>query len=882
MRSFSLQLLLALVVACLSPAAHAYFDTGANTDAMPFMDGMVSVNRNDTIIYYGGENATTPYTNQMYALSNILSGSPTFSKVPQTNAGPNILYGQAVISSTGQTMTVVGGANPAFASNATLPIFQFNFATNSWSVGTTAGAAAGGPMPQTRMMFSASLVKTKLYIYGGVTTDNLGYFNDFWSLDLSTTPYTWTNLTTTGLPVRYGHAATVLTNGQIVFTGGVTITQSGGALMDMSSVYVFDTVKNAWQVNPAKSTGKVPSSRADHSAILTADGKVAVFGGDNNQPIWGRQYTAEVAVLDPSTWTWTTVTSYNGVEPSLRSFASAQLYQNKYMLVTFGSAGNIKYNDINLFNLDLSNPQWIDSASDTDDNSSSGVSTGVIVGVAVAGGVVVLIILFLLWKFQRYIRFMVTRIHSDIWKPRVGEPIWAETTRLTSQVILLFVLILLFVFIIRQVIDSPNVTQTINYPAASVDVPDIRFCFDGYSTYPSAMDPRNPRVSCTTDVGVGCNQYVQQLNMSVHTPVFSDQLGEVTCYLFRGDNSFEMTGSSGNNNGSHMIFTVYGDKTVQYGRVHVSLWPKQMDPNVPIYNLPGSNLLSTQDISNWLNDERNDIQVENVYDFAPNTYNTLQYQMINHQYLQSAGWNYVGFLSITNSTPEIDTQFRQESANPMYNLTHLDLGTFVVAPAAYQTQVLKEYKIYSLVNALGFAGGVVGLVFGLQAWLFGYRPRSPWGVVHRWSVGDMKKSLLRGLQSNFKTEAGIPLVHPVHKRFSQQGYTPYAPYEADPDRISKVEERMQVLELLFKAYYVDDEVFRSLDNANRQSGQLGQAPQYPMNEKLTGLASAQEHDSKRDNSFKHMFRQSSGSLNSDTNSQRGLNHVALHDMPSHH
>jgi hypothetical protein len=221
----------------------------------------------------------------------------------------------------------------------------------------------------------------------------------------------------------------------------------------------------------------------------------------------------------------------------------------------------------------------------------------------------------------------------------------------------------------------------------------------------------------------------------------------------------------------------------------------------------------------------------------------------------------------------------------MYNLTHLDLGTFVVAPAAYQTTVYKESKIYSLLNALGFVGGVVGLVFGFQAWLFGYRPRSPWGVVHRWSVGDMKRSLLRGLQNNFKTEAGIPLVHPVHKRFSQQqqpGYTPYSPFDADPDRISKVEERMQVLELLFKAYYVDDEVFRSLDNANKQGQELGSSPQYTTNEKLTGLANAQDHDSKRDNSFKHMFRQSSSSMNSDSNSQRGLNHVALHDMPSNH
>jgi hypothetical protein len=206
MRSFSLQLLLALVVACLSPAAHAYFDTGADTDTMPFMDGMVSVNQNNTIIYYGGENATTPYTNQMYALSNILSGSPTFAKVPQTNAGPDILYGQAVISSTGKTMLVLGGANPALASNATLPVFQFDFTTNTWAVGATAGS----PMPQTRMMFSATLVGTKLYVYGGVTTDNLGYFNDFWSLDLSQSPYTWTNLTTAGLPIRYSHTATAL------------------------------------------------------------------------------------------------------------------------------------------------------------------------------------------------------------------------------------------------------------------------------------------------------------------------------------------------------------------------------------------------------------------------------------------------------------------------------------------------------------------------------------------------------------------------------------------------------------------------------------------------------------------------------------------------
>ncbi|KAJ2964831.1 hypothetical protein NQZ79_g247 [Umbelopsis isabellina] len=877
MRSTSLPLLLAMAVAWLLPAVHAYFDTGADTDQLPFMDGMVSVNRSGSIIYYGGENATDPYTNQMYSLSNILGGAPTWSTIPQTNLGPAVLYAQAVISASGESMLLFGGSNPMVAANVTLNTYQYSFSSNSWTQPNTTGTTR----PQNRMMFSATLVGSKAYIYGGVATDNSGYFNDFWSVDLSSGQYVWTNLTTAGLPYLYGHTATALPNGQIVFIGGVTMSSSGAALADMSNLYIFNTVTNQWTVQKVNTNGQVPSTRADHSAIVTPDGKIAIFGGDNNQPAWSRQYLAQVAVLDPSTWTWTTVTSYQGVEPSLRSFASAQLYNNQYMLITFGSAGNIKYNDINLFNLDLTNPQWLDSSADAEGGSSSGLSTGVIVGVAVACAVVVAILLFVIWKFQRYIRFLVTRIHADIWKPRVGEPIWAETTRLTSQVILLFILVLLLVFIIRQVVESPNVTQTINYPAAAVDVPDIRFCFDGYNTYPNPMDTRNPRVSCTTEVGVNCNSYIQSLNMSVHTPVFSDQLGTVDCFLFRADDSFQMSGSSGNNNGSHMVFTFYGDKAVEFGRVHVSLWPKEMDPNVNIYNLPGTTMLSTEDLANWLNDERSDLQVSNIYDFAPFTYNTLQYQLINHQYLQPAGWNYVGFLPITNSTPEIDTSFRQESANPNYNLTHLDLGTFIVTPTAYQQTVYKETKIYSLVNALGFIGGVIGITFGLQTWLFGYRPRSPWGVVHRWSVGDMKKSLLQGLQSNFKTDAGIPLVHPVHKRFSKNDFAPYSPYDADPDRISKVEERMQILETLFKAYYVDDEVFRSLDNATKaEITPRGQVPRYATNEKLTGLVAAQEHDSKRDNSFRHMFRQSSGSLNSDSNSQRGLNTVQLHDMPS--
>ena len=52
-----------------------------------------------------------------------------------------------------------------------------------------------------------------------------------------------------------------------------------------------------------------------------------------------------------------------------------------------------------------------------------------------------------------------------------GEPVWAETSRIISQIFLLLIFVAFLVFVIRQAITSPNVTQRIEEPAAQVDVP---------------------------------------------------------------------------------------------------------------------------------------------------------------------------------------------------------------------------------------------------------------------------------------------------------------------------------------------------------------------------------------------------------------------------
>lgn len=81
-----------------------------------------------------------------------------------------------------------------------------------------------------------------------------------------------------------------------------------------------------------------------------------------------------------------------------------------------GSALNTYYNDINV--LDISTNQWLQTFAPADENSSSGLSAGIIAGVTIASIVLLVIILFLLWKFQGYIRWFFKRLHRDIWKPR--------------------------------------------------------------------------------------------------------------------------------------------------------------------------------------------------------------------------------------------------------------------------------------------------------------------------------------------------------------------------------------------------------------------------------------------------------------------------------
>ncbi|KAI8333639.1 hypothetical protein BC941DRAFT_380106 [Chlamydoabsidia padenii] len=809
---FSILVLLSFLF--ISPSFGYYSSQPELLVTLPLKEGVAADKRGQSLIVVGGESNLEKYTNGLNQLTQTPTGY-NWTTLPQQNTPPASAYGRAVVAKDGNTMLLIGGITNATNNQAVpLQIYQYNFGTTAWS--GQVNTAANNATPVNRWLHTTTQDPNtgKIYIYGGAFNTSV-MFADFWLLDPTTMAFT-------ALPApqirRYGHTATLMSNGQLVILGGAMISMNydQGTLAPMTQLQIFDTTTNQWTTanTTAAPNNVMPSPRAHHNAVLINGTKILMFGGDNNGSPRELIAVNSVFVLDTTTWSWTSP-SINGIPPSRRGNAIAAMLDDRHLTVTFGASGQFVYNDVNA--LDTYTFSWLQSF--TDNNSSSwGLSTGVIVGVSIACVVLFIIICFLLWKFGRYLRWLIMRIHSDIWKPRSGEPLWAETTRICFQIFLLFLFFIFLAFVVRQAVTSPNVTQNIQQPAASVDVPDIRFCFDGYPTYSDPNDPRNPGVACQTNNGYTCTQFIQPLNMSVFQPSFADKLGPLSCYLFRADPSFQMTSTSGANNGSRLLFTLFGDQSIVSSRIHLSAFPRAMDPNAKIYNINDATpvLLSRDAVLNWQNAEINDIQSTNIFSVEPFTYSAMGYTLLDHQYLQDVGWNYVGFLPVTNSTPEIDTHFRMEAANPVYAQNHPDIGMVAVTPDSYTVTTLREVKMYNLVNALGFVGGIFGLLVALQAWLFGYRPRSPWGVVHRWSIGDMKRSLLRGLQSKFKTTdaAGIPLVHPVHKRFSVTDFNNLG-NETESQRISRVEERMQVMELLFKAYYVDDEVFRSLDNANK-------------------------------------------------------------------
>ncbi|CAF1048736.1 unnamed protein product [Adineta steineri] len=150
-----------------------------------------------------------------------------------------------------------------------------------------------GNMNNIRVDHTASLLSNgKVLVTGGLA------FNVLNSAELyDPSAGTWTN---TGIMnnVRRMHTASVLSNGKVLVAGG----NNGGWINYLlNSTELYDPSTGVWTT-----TGSMTNARHFHTASVLSNGNVLVTGGWNGNIT---MYSAEL--YDPSTGTWTTTGNMN-------------------------------------------------------------------------------------------------------------------------------------------------------------------------------------------------------------------------------------------------------------------------------------------------------------------------------------------------------------------------------------------------------------------------------------------------------------------------------------------------------------------------------------------------------------------------------------------
>lgn len=415
---------------------------------------------------------------------------------------------------------------------------------------------------------------------------------------------------------------------------------------------------------------------------------------------------------------------------------------------------------------------------------------------------------------------------------RQGEPVWAEASRFFFRFSFLAIFVFVSTVLVIQIQNSPIIDQTHHDDNPSIVSPDIRLCFDGWIDRPA------PKLQCTTDYGQSCTQYIRDITKHINSNL--NYYGStLTCYLFTGSNVY-----LGNNrlssNGSQIQFYYYEEDTaatVDYNRsvIHVELYHPKHDPNIPVYNIKDSagsfyQWYSSDEMAKFQADEQVNSKTENIYNIHPLTQIQLGYEFTQREKIDVTAWNYIGFGTQRETMHQVKSNLHHDAVRSSVRTDERFLqGSLVVHPISQSTVVIREQRAFTVIHGMGIIGGIFGLIVGIQVSLFGYRPRSPWGLVHRWAIGLMQRSLLKGLRSRFSNQVHIPIIHPVHRRFSEK--IPGSPAshitpptaaavtieeddDDDDERMMKLEERLHVFEMLFQAYYIDDEVFQSLSSTS--------------------------------------------------------------------
>lgn len=159
--------------------------------------------------------------------------------------------------------------------------------------------------PPPRFFHAVEVVGRKIVIHGGWDTQEV--FNDLWIFN--TDSFVWAQPRFTGFAptARYGHTMTLTTDGRLIVFGGCSLLEDTSVPNYKSDVRQLDTSTMVW-IRP-RIDGQNPTGRYGHSATLLADGKILYYGGWGKGGCQSREIIEDpnaytTAILDTRTMHW--------------------------------------------------------------------------------------------------------------------------------------------------------------------------------------------------------------------------------------------------------------------------------------------------------------------------------------------------------------------------------------------------------------------------------------------------------------------------------------------------------------------------------------------------------------------------------------------------
>ena len=194
-----------------------------------------------------------------------------------------------------------------------------------------------GDMPEIRCAHTADEIKGKVYIVGGVNTEQAAYPTTMLVYDKADS--SWTTIPLPDTSFRAQHTSCVV-DSNLIIIGGVILV--GGTLNSTTEMYMFKPSTGEWILkNP------MPTDR-NNLACALLDGKIYVAGGlhcINNVPDYNGLKTFEI--YDIATETWSTLPDM----PTYRWGLSAVAFEGK--IYVFGGRGLVNRPT----SVDVYNPQ---------------------------------------------------------------------------------------------------------------------------------------------------------------------------------------------------------------------------------------------------------------------------------------------------------------------------------------------------------------------------------------------------------------------------------------------------------------------------------------------------------------------------------------------